>query len=72
MKIINFINSAEFNQLRLNMGADLVKKIDYNYIQKPLVVVQTHIFSKKLASNNSSSLYSKDESNPKIFHPIKN
>ena len=72
MKIINFINSAEFNQLRLNMGAVLVKRIDSNYVQKPLDVVKNHIFLKKLASNNSSSLYSKDKSNPKIFHPVKN
>ena len=71
MKIINFINSAEFNQLRLNMGAVLVKRIESNYIQKPLVVVKNHIFLKKLASNKSS-LYSKDKSNPKIFHPVKN
>ena len=77
MKIINFTNFAELNQLRLNMGADLVKKIDSNYVQKTLITVKYHKLEtnktpKKLALNNTSSIYSKDKSNPKIFHPIKN
>ena len=77
MKIINFTNFAELNQLRLNMGADLVKSIDSSFIQKPLITVKYHKLEAdkipgKVELNNTSSMYSKDESNPKIFHPIKN
>ena len=77
MKIINFINFAELNQLRLNMGANLVKKIGSNYVQKTLVTekfdkLDTNKSLRKLALNKTSIMYSKDKSNPKIFHPIKN
>ena len=77
MKILNFTNFAELNQLRLNMGANLVKSIGTSFIQKPLKTVKYHKpeankIPDKVELNNTPPMYSKDESNPKIFHPIKN
>jgi len=41
MKLINFLNSSEFNQLRLNMGANLVQKTAFNYTPKSLILVNS-------------------------------
>ena len=41
MKLINFLNSPEFNQLRLNMGANLAPKTEVDYVPRTLTLVNS-------------------------------
>ena len=63
MKIIDFLESPEFNQLRLNMGASLVKKIDSFFITKPLTLINSHI--RELKQANEKSIIKKNNSKKK-------
>lgn len=90
MQILNFLDSIELNQLRLNMGATLIEAINSNFLPKPLSTItiyktesyisNTKIKIKKdMMKKNKTprvirpiySGYSRDNSTPKILHPIK-
>ena len=70
MKILSFLDSIELNQLRLNMGADLVEKIDRGFYSTPLDLVSYKKVSNNFENPNNTKKISISLKSPKrCFNP---